>query len=349
MKKTGLAGIAVLLAFAVAACGGFLTDPEDTVKLGFDGYNEQGQEMVVVGIGGGEGRALTDTPLRQNKATFYEVAFKNGTNVYRTSWNKLDAATIRIPVGTYATAGDAILFAGTPDRTLIGIGILDIGSQNITSTTTNIRFIAKNLVNNIDLTAANSTFTSGSFVASEMEPLPVPGTIFKTPSTLPNTPIHPFAMGATISDAVYQICVDGTGGGNLSNTYNAGIYVYLNVADTPFSIGNSTFNGSTPFVSFSGLSITSPTTNTFPADGKFTLEFTTPGTPGFAELSLNIKANAIDNSTSPTGVVPLDWYIKGGLTNSALDQGVAADSEGGALLLAVGSALEMVEVGIESP
>ena len=110
MKKAIFLGITVLLALAIFACPAFVAEPD----------NESG-----IRIGTSSSRALSDLLARAG-IDYFEVAFHDGTEVYRTTWNKGQSGRIQLPPGSYGlNARNAILFAGSyRDKTLLAVGLL---------------------------------------------------------------------------------------------------------------------------------------------------------------------------------------------------------------------------------
>ena len=119
MKKAIFAGIAVLLALVIFSCEGF--DPAQRIV----GYTDDGRPLIELSIDHTASRALTDTLARAG-ISFFEVAFYDGTDYYRTSWNRGRSGSIRLPPGVYGlNAEKAILFAGNRrDHTLLAVGLL---------------------------------------------------------------------------------------------------------------------------------------------------------------------------------------------------------------------------------
>ena len=96
--------------------------------------------------------------------------------------------------------------------------------------------------------------------------------------------------------------------------------------------------GNSPFATISGVTtgITAGTALTFPIN--LTIN---PGTKvGLAQLSIEIPVIMFDTADSDNGVKPLTWYIRGGLNNTAADQGAAFNDKdgslGGAIIIGVG-------------
>jgi len=148
MKKLGFF-IAALLVLAIFGCSDF-TAPNagkaNTVTL------EDGRVLaeLTIGFAGAGGRALTEV-MAIVATERYEVAFTDGTNVYRTAWR--DGEVGRLWVNTlgpgdtdgrdYGGYGNAILFAGSNNGTLLAVGELVLvdglpstyirgGSRNVT-------------------------------------------------------------------------------------------------------------------------------------------------------------------------------------------------------------------------
>jgi hypothetical protein len=82
-----------------------------------------------------------------------------------------------------------------------------------------------------------------------------------------------------------------------------------------------------------------PTSGAVPANGIFNLTIATPLTGilnGLTKLSIEVPVCAIDT----TNDFPSTWYIRGGLSQQSLDEGIAANnvgSLGGAVLIGVGT------------
>ena len=309
MKKTSLMVIAALLALAIFSCD-FGPAGEEPV------YNEFGQRMVQLSIGAG-GRALT-LELAQMYVNYFEVVFKNDTNLYRKSWYGSGGTTMYVPVGTYSTTNPvgndeaAIIFAGylDPNSTsakpiLLATG--DLTSGPITASTTTAEFTLNALT--ADIAAAPSAFaiTTSSFV-------PGKGTIeIEVNGANKNFPLFTVKKDGT-NTATYTVTTPNSNGVMIASV---GTLAFSKVLARDAQIFPAFQTPVTPATT-GAIMPDSGAVSDAGTGGVFILEFDVPDAAGIASLSFEIPVRPLDAAAG------IDWLIQGGLRNAAFDTGVSA-------------------------
>ena len=365
MKKTFFAAAAVALAVLFAACNGF-TAP-DAAEPAIVGYTEDGRAIMELTLTtGGEGARSLISDEAKNYSTYYEVVFRvyaNGSSpaatyaldsYRRLSWRGSDTARIRLPAVNYdGSEGDAVLFVGDNNKTLLALGkirdvsntiggvtTIDLGSSLVTKNTTAITFSLAPLKAEIDigedlcdtsLLSATAAYTASPFKITGGQ-LPAPlQTFFPAGVTYQTVPIPVFEVGtmgtavtATPVTASYTITVDGSSSLNDAWTAFTGL---IRVKDTG-RVRSSPVrmdDGLNP-VALAASSITGPA-----AGANFTGQINFSFTPqadksGLCQISFEIPVMAIDAAATKS---PETWYIRGGIYNGDLDDGSLNPSEGG--------------------
>jgi len=310
MKKTLFAILAVLFTIAlIATCDVF--EPVLDVVEEVPQFTPDGRPMVRVTIDLGDGdtsRALIAENAKTDSKE-YEVVFldqRDNTTTYRLFFANTVSTVMTIPVDTYPTAHDAIVFAGT-NKTLLGVGGISSGSS---------------------ITGINDVVV--------FRIIPLSGTVSSSFSLTG----HPLTADTDLSLDVFEVPLSD----NIVGKYNIGSGVLANAAGIiqngdwhttliqasgtdigkdydPF-YGSGTLSGSFA----SGVALTS-------ADIAFTLN-TNFSKGGYAKAFIEAPVVAIKTDGPYTGSTPVnDWKIKGGLENETLDNGV---NKGGAALIKIG-------------
>lgn len=358
--------LAVLISFALITCDGFGGPDGEQIE-----YTEDGRPLIELTINPAGGRALTAN-ITKGSADYYEVAFFDGTNYYRTSWFYSQIGKIKIPPGDYAGAGKAVLFAGnSADFTLLAVGIIskvdDVTAtgNNILATTKSVTFQLVPFTTNVHdkvlqdpgtATAdpvkkeTSTTFiitapTGTSGYATEVKYAlnaangdnPLPTAKFEGQ----NIPVYLVPKSDTTIKASFLIGLNGEYTDNTAGsptnfaTYAPGIKVKEIWDGKVKSVGlliAGAGTGEDKPVAVDA-EITLPLQNTnFPANGTVTMDITTGAIDGLARLSIEIPVCAINNTASN----PITWYIRGGLSNHLPDAGATVYSTGGAVVLGVG-------------
>jgi hypothetical protein len=330
LKHLCFIGIAVLLASAMVSCD-FVEKPNVPGGDNIVGYTEDGTPLVSLTIGVPTGRALT-LPLARAGVDYYEVIFRNGTDYYRASWNYTQKGKIIIPAVTYASATEAILFAGrSSDKTLLAVGLItDPPSGAITLTTTTITFGLTALTTDVKAdpdssfqitepdTHLTADLTTANFPKAKVGNAVYP--VFMIPENVDGTIIDPV-------EASFEV-------GGISAANNDGIIVagagevFFTAEIVASELQMPTVSGGTVL----------PASGPVPDDGLFTIEdILSSNHIGFSRMALRIPVSAISLANDVNGVEPITWYIRGGMINADLDLGSAANSLGGAILLGVGN------------
>jgi hypothetical protein len=366
MKKTIFALIAVLLLVLMATCEDYgtqpSTDPDDDLPL----FTEDGRPMAHLTIGTGRiDRALT-ADLAQNNVTFYEVAFKDpGTSgkIYRKSWNYTQRGRIAVPSGNYDDATKAVLFAGRQsDNTLLAVGVISavdgVAGTTIQPNTSSVTFTLAPLTN--DVSAMPITMVTPA------DPINSSASTFQI--TGPTTPIN-YAASAYFDNTNYDkfprvkmeadqkiyplfrvpadTAISGTPGEDITATYTiacgtAGAnYAGVIISSTcvlisgpatnlayGYKVNGTVFPNPLTVIPAAGVAV--------PASGIFDLTIDTSSIlSGLSQISIEVPVRAIDI----TNDFPGTWYIRGGLRQDLLDEGINANvigSLGGAVLLGIG-------------
>jgi hypothetical protein len=355
MKKAIFLGLATLLALVVFSCGDFAkpaVDEDDGPRVM---YTEDGQKLVRLDIGfKGNGRALTDNMARVATER-YEVAFSDGTNVYRTSWadgerGRLWVATAPAPTGIdYAAGGNsAILFAGYSNGTLLAIGELS-AVDNVPSVTAitddsrSVTFTLTPLTNAIHSeNAATVPLPSAStFKITVLSPV-LPGYIFTNA-----LPAFPKAEINELKYPVYELPINTTATATytLTGLPTAGIVIAAKPRVIPKLIEVPGYYRAMDVTGFFDPAL-DPAAAALPAKPlpapPWNLTLNTLTNEGLIKICFEIPVYAISKDTGwneLTGVAdvkPGTWYIRGGISNTTLDAGKSRDSDGGAVLLGIG-------------
>jgi len=325
MKKAFFALLAVLFTLTVVTCD--INPPAEQGKANII-YDENDQPWGVnLTISAGtDDRAMT-AGIAKLMVNYYEVAFKSGSQIYRTSWRAGETGKLAVPFGDYDTADpsaadSAIIFAGRYEtKTLLAVGLLTSGP--------------------IDSDAANVTFTltplttdvSTSFeITDGPDAPPYSSTIVHNGDTIPLFYVKPNTTNeATLTIGGISSCGDG-------------IFI-----QTP-SLSTSSVTSS------SGLGFTLGTPVISPATGavstgvfEFALDvpaIAAPATSGLSSLSFDIPVRALDQGSGDI------WHILGGFKNAEFDLGATTHSLGGTLLFATedqksvsGLSISNIEIG----
>ena len=347
MKKAFFAGIAVLFALVIVTCD--LFPPAETGDNNNNlVYEENGQPLVSLAIGTPNvNRALTGD-LAQAEADYYEVAFYDGTNVYRASWDYTKTGKILVPPANYGGAARAILFAGRQlDKTLLAVGIItaiDRDNTGVDATNAMVLESTKSVTFTLDPLKTDVKSTSGSTfeITGPVSPDYDYTTVFPTP-TVQNTssediPVFLVPAGDSTITATYAL--DTVGGVFATgNTYNAGIIVQNADTNDPGDggwlhfAGVSTDQSDFPVLGTGNISNLT-VSDALPATLNLAIETSTSGTDGFTQFSIAVPVCAISDTATTN---PIIWYVRGGLQNGLSDAGNTANSLGGAVLLGVGT------------
>jgi hypothetical protein len=261
----------------------------------------------------------------------------------RFAWDYTKQGRIAVPPGDYSDATKAVLFAGRySDKTLLAVGVLtnvDGGTgtpavpvTNIQVNTTRVTFTLSPLLNNIVANKSTSTFKitgpagPPSYLTSAIpSDFPV-GTIdgkeypvFRVPRNTAILDPDPTDLNIT---ATYEVTFPNIGG--VTDT-KAGIIIQQagRLVSAGYAYNDDygvTVEGT---ITPAGSAVT----------GVFDIEISTLGLgAGLSRLSIEVPVCAIDIAKYS----PITWYIRGGISQNIFDEGVSANSLGGAILLAVG-------------
>lgn len=375
MKKAFLIGCAALLALAVFSCGNF-TAPEAKDDGPRVKYAADGTKLVRLDINfKGNGRALTDN-MAMVAAERYEVAFSRTwdddddsgtpdvTTVYRTSWadgerGRLWVATSSDGIDYDSTDNSNILFAGYSNGTVLAVGKLSSvdtapGGTTIKDSSRSVTFTLTPLTNDIYSADVEDPDHPGDFQsrAPETSTFQITEAGFKTA----DLDVFPKAKINGFDYPVYEL----DNGIDVTATYAiAGLPKKdeIVIAATPrvipkLIVTKDYFTAADVTGSFDSAldhSSTAPGTLLPPpdTDGVTTFELTlnTKTNEGLIKICFEIPVNALSIAQGYNDVTPGKWYIRGGISNTALDMGVAQDSDGGAVLVGVGNYTKPSEDG----
>jgi len=345
MKKFCVFCVAAML--VMAAC-------DNPVDLGGSNdapvqYTADGRPMVQISLGtSSSSRALTDS-LAKAGFDLYEAVFKDPAAAgvyYRKSWFKGESAKIYLPTGDYGTSAKAILLIGaSSDKTLLAVGTItgiDDGSGStastvVTSSTKAITFTTYSIETDISKTYSATTSTFAILT---------PTSHATTAGTLPTVDGYPYfsvpysTTGATAVTANYTFYC--TTGGSFAD-YVSGLFVKgIGTTTTPAatltSAGLAATNGDyVPIAVTPGSpAFTSLTVDAAIPAATLPISFSVPQSlkPGMSKIYIDIPVYGLDKSVNG-----ITWHLKGGLANSMLDGGKAANLAGGAGNGATGGAI----------
>jgi hypothetical protein len=350
MKKLYPA-IAVLMALAVSSCDfAPLSKGSEPIE-----YTEDGRPLVNLTIGRPNmSRALT-LELARRGVDFYEVAFTDGTKVYRASWDYTQTGKIKVPAGDYGGANKAVLFAGRySDMTLLAVARITmvdttpvtytagVGTANITATTTSVTFTLTPLLTDVHggvqgaagaptnssflITGPAGYITTGNHSATELPDAKVGDKtipIFKIPNNAAATASFGLSLsGGGAVFAEYNTAIQALAGGTVkfagvsANNYPP---VLLDPDDTKITAPDPT----------------APATIALPA--AITIDLVSAhndGTDnGLCKIAISVPVVALG-----TTEFPHTWNVRGGLNNGDYDLGADEPLKGGgAILLGVGN------------
>jgi hypothetical protein len=348
MKKSLCVLFAALLALLLVTCDSFAPPDGGDTPL----FTEDGRPMVKLTINVGDNgtsRAMIGNQDQKDAVTHYEVAFLSGSNIYRTKWPKsAGSGTITVPTGAYATAADAVLFAGKADSTngdtLLAIGAITAtsdggtGSTDITLSTNSVTFTLYALLSEADTSfkILGPTAATGLTNYATYAKIPGPGSTFN----MFGVPGHGFSNTGTgyTSTIAGQFTINcgssGTGNANYAGVWIKGPWDVISdvPANTEMPSGGTGLQVVTSVITPSSQSnVAAPTNGVF----VFKIDVSSLGSDGYSKIYLNVPVNAINGNTSndSSPVTAGNWYIRGGLNNSAVDEG--STSDGGAVVLEI--------------
>ena len=265
--------------------------------------------------------------------------------------------------------GKAYIFAGR-NGTLLGVGVLvDVINGNLSSGTVIDMTVATKVV--FEITALNTDVgglknPTGTPVPPATKPEPDPANSTFTIQLEPLSAFSGNMVGSLLLDASQTPAL--TAPVFVVNPSSAALEATFDITDTDgLSLSDSFYDdirsaiktisilpamnivecsgflwegGGSPFAQVSGaitsISGVQPATLAIP----ITLDVT-PGTKaGLSRLSIEIPVVLYDDVQANNGANPVQWYIRGGLNNTAADQGAAFSDDdgslGGAILIGVG-------------
>jgi len=364
MKKTVFALFAVLLVLSLATCD--LFEPPAGIEGNLPKPTDGNREMVrlTIGVGNnGISRALT-LPQAQANVNILEVAFTDGTDVYRTSWNGGDTY-LDVPAGDYTGPEKAVVLAGYDngsgiDLTLLAVGKItningggDLGASPaiIDKTTTGVTFTLIPLEGGVTNTIASAFHilgptslslqtndgTKGISTYNDTFPYPV--------YTLPARYNYSVNDSGAANPSGLNTTENVIGQWNFTNSYYAGLKQKgsWTVAST-YTISEI---GSEPKVEV-GVTPRFPRANDS-IDGKFYFTINLGNVSGgYSKISMKAPVVAIKDTVSPNGTAALTWNIRGGINNDELDLDTGSGSDGGAVLLYIDDQMVHLLIGTHS-
>jgi len=331
--------LAVLFTIMLIATCDLLEEPSGAVDDDSPRFTPDGRPMVSVTIDlgdGGAGRALI-AGNASNDSKEFEVVFYDsvGTKTYRANWEPPDTSvTIHVPVGNYAGAENAVVFAGT-NETLLAVGsITKINGTPITSLSGIAQITAgSNLVTFGLLPLESISFLIDS--ASGTDDPALPGyKVFSVPINSSSTGVYVVGGSALTNGAGIMI--------------RDGAWKSTSITPVPEITGYVEMGGHVKVTGSSSTGIIGPLVGNL--ELPFDIDTMTVDNPGgYTKIYIDVPVAAIntdpDDNNNETA---LDWYIRGGLDFETLDSG---SNKGGAVMLKVGdpalAAPEGPEVTVE--
>jgi hypothetical protein len=355
MRRKFFAAFAVLLAVMLVTCD--LLESPFAAKDDSPQFTPDGRPMARLKINVGSsnaGRAVNETLAKtSNRINYYEVAFKDpggSGKVYRLAWDKGATAEILIPMETYLTAEDAVVFAGIKSygglpNILLAVGNLTdtdegFGSapgKTITSNTISVTFTLDALENDVNLDAASSTFKiigpnakkTESIIGGVIPDELISGNnypVFDLPAcnwpfNTPNFSSYPYSGNSIVGH--YQF----------NNANFAGVALAEGWGFSEPDVISGLTGGTVITVPIFPDN-TSGLNNAIDGNFYFYIRFTGLTAGGLCSISIDVPVFAInkDGNDTVNGFTPGEWHIYGGINKDALD-GIGGD--GGAILLRV--------------
>jgi hypothetical protein len=311
---------------------------------------------ITINVDKGTSRALLAASA-ESGSTHYEVVFKSGSALYGIEFDNGDLAvdrTIIIPLGNYgAGSNDALIFAGTAGRILLGVGEISTadgggGAKEITPSTQNVTFTLTPLQTAVTTNKATSKFlitgpngdnvnnwnyvtsstpnadadipsaNAGIAVVGGFPVFPIPGTVSGSGYT-----------GAPAITATYDFIIP-FGDRVVTN----GVWGVTDITTTVPTLPEGAKTGT----------ITCTGTNPAPAAGTalalnantftFNINVSACTANGLAAIAIDVPVCILSNSLTFTTGSRHTWNIKGGTSATTIDDGTTT---GSAVVLAVGT------------
>jgi len=291
----------------------------------------------------------------------YEVAFLNGSNIYRTDWTSPGTGHITVPVGDYTGAGKAVAFAGYKngggtEYTLYAVGkitkinLVDQSTIYLDKSTSSVTFglvpINSGVTNTLTSTfhilgpGNHSTSITAGNISTWYNAL---GTtsypMFVLPSSKPiatDGPLNNVGGDSSLANPTGSLNVSNNivGRWNFSNTNYLGVSLKGGGGWTV----TPTYPTIISEISESPIQIIvtekyppKASTSIMPSDGNFYFSVSVGDTLGYNKVYISVPVVPIKDGVDGKGNSPLPWTIRGGVENSVLDEG--ENSDGGAALL----------------
>jgi len=349
MKKTLFAILAVLFTIMLIATCDLLEEPSVENKVEFPTTTPDGQPMVVVtlnvgnlGISPGRAMSMSDSKLIGVDDMWYEVAFVDPAFpgiYYRTYWKGSESTKIAIPMITYSSPAEAVVFAGTygtgDKYTLLGVGKITGTDDNDNTSNTTITKDTKTVYFTLSgLKSAVGNTSSSSFTITGLSPADQTGSIVIDGIDLSYYEIpHTGYNGSVTGQFTFKWDGDTDNG---EGVYLCEIWEVHSIE--PNELSGSMGTATTGTVEISGKA---PTTGQLmsTAGSSFTFNIKPPssvGTDVFSKIYIEVPVTPI--GTGGIEFYPgsaLTWFIRSGIENEKLDGTVSSVSSirGGAVLL----------------
>jgi len=290
---------------------------------------------------------------------------------YRKTFSGTTSTDIAVPVDTYNGPGKAVVFAGNSSKDLLAIGSITAiapGSSTtiITLDTKTVNFTLTALANNVNKDVTTSTFQimgptkAPSFATSAVAGGNTP-TLTVNGVNYPVFAVPPPKYANALDDS--NQTTDGLPLDSLTsivgrytftcgnNSNFAGVLLNGAWSVTAASYVTGNFAGASGVTTTPKFPAADGTVSTAaPTAGSFYFNIDVSAVPedGYSALSISVPVWAINGNSGNGGVAATGWTIKGGSDNAKPDGGItpAPGSAGGAVLISVGTPVEMVNIGI---
>jgi hypothetical protein len=305
MKKTLFAILALLFTIVLIATCDLLEEPSGVVDDDSPRFTPDGRPMVRVTLdlgNGGASRALIASYAEEDTKD-YEVVFLDSTTqqIYRRQWSKpTTSVTLSIPVGDYAGADKAVVFAGT-SNTLLAVGrISSIGTELVTDHAqinegNNYVTFTLHRLESYGGTSDTHSFSIVGGGSTTKETIDDSFFAFEVPSS---------SNSITGQYKIYGSALTNYEGIRIKESWSSSSSTAFTTSSIAKLEGDVTVNGPATYNSSDKL----------PQDGNltFTIDTSNVEEPGYSMIYINVPVLAINGSSSTdnNSIIPGEWYIR---------------------------------------
>jgi len=371
MKKLIFIGLGALLAFALVTCDG-IQDGNTVLGITNVEYSADAKSVTLY-LEGGVPVTKTSRALASDLAKvghdFFEVVLLADvtatSSITRASWEIGEAAGIKNvirnvdydsadPDNADGTNGAAVLFVGRKtDKALLAIGLLThvdgvLGTE-IISTTTKVTFTVAALVAGA---ATESTVLASSFITYDDPGMTTSDITTDIKDAVIDKKVFP-TYKVPADDTIYATYQIGstditTGVPDVDNIdkYLIGVITEsspvseFRIPRFPIS-GNQYKEIRSPWAEKTAVTVLNNSTVGTPFENPIEFRLVTvDGNDGFISLAFSVPVYAINDTATADNVNAITWYIKPGFGTNYYNIDDGKGSAGGALLLAVGDAMD---------